>query len=677
MQSCLENSVTELKGIGPSREQALAAEGIRTFRDLLLILPRRFNARPEPGPMASVMEGESCATSGTIKRVRVSGWGRRKNLRVTVEEDDRSVELMLFNRGYLKSSFKKGRKVTFQGKVTEKDGTLQFLSPDYHLDGDAGQGFPGLIPAYSLPSVLFPRSFHRMIDEILRALAEEDHEDWRGDLIDRELLPLNEALRAVHRPSSLEEAEAARRRIAYEEFFSFQLGLAIQRAQRAEEQKRTLTATPLAKDLEKVYRKCLPFELTPAQENAIEEIHLDLESPIPMHRLLQGDVGSGKTVVALYPLLAAALQGRQAALMAPTEVLAAQHHRTLTELLAPAGIKSAFLPAGLSAKNVRLLLDDPATRIVVGTHALIQDRVEFPNLSACVIDEQHKFGVRQRWNLKAKGEAPDVLVMTATPIPRSMALTLYGELDVTVLDTLPPGRIPISTKVVRSLDDEELHKWITDEIKTDGRVFFVCPLVNESEKLDLEAAVQLHAKLEREMRGLAEVALLHGGMPGPKKTAVIDDFREGRVQCLVTTVVVEVGVDVPGASTVAILDAWRFGLAQLHQIRGRVGRGARPSRCYLVGEPTTDAGAERLRIIASTTDGFRIAEEDLKMRGPGEALGLRQHGLPPLVAGDYVADVDLMTAARDDARRFVRARLSPPEGGFLFPVQAGGGTWIG
>ncbi|MHC4946258.1 MAG: ATP-dependent DNA helicase RecG, partial [Planctomycetota bacterium] len=566
----------------------------------------------------------------------------------------------------------------FQGKVTKKDDVLQLLSPDYHLEGDPGQGFPGLIPVYSLPSELFPRTFHRMIDEILAGLQKEPVADWResSELPEREFMSLDQALRSVHRPGSPAEAEAARRRIAYEEFFSFQLGLAMQRAKRkgagggAKKRKvpRTLDAT---------YQKCLPFELTRAQQAAVHEIKQDLESPHPMHRLLQGDVGSGKTAVALFPLLAAALSGGQAALMAPTEVLAGQHFHVLESLLAPAGILPVLLPAGQSKNTVKKMLDHPDAKIVVGTHALIQERVVFPDLRTCVIDEQHKFGVRQRWNLKAKGPEPDVLVMTATPIPRSLALTLYGELDITVLDMLPPGRKPVRTETVKSLDDDDLQAWIEEEIETKGRIFFVCPLIHESEKLDLEAAVRLHARLKKQFEPLCKVGLLHGNLSQKEKTKAILDFRDGKTLLLVTTVVVEVGVDVPEASTVVILDAWRFGLAQLHQIRGRVGRGERPSRCYLVGEPTTDAGEERLRILVGTSDGFRIAEEDLKMRGPGEALGLKQHGLPALRAGDYVGDLDLMTAARDDARRFLASSAVSNLQGFLFPIDRQSTTWIG
>ena len=483
----------------------------------------------------------------------------------------------------------------------------------------------------------------------------------------------------AHRPSSLQEADKARRRIAYEEFFAFQLGLAVKDAEREAahgEPASVGCALPLQK-IDEAYGKCLPFDLTRAQIGAVKVIKRDLEKHAPMHRLLQGDVGSGKTVVALYPLLAAALGGGQAALMAPTEVLAKQHHGALSRLLRPVGIEPVFLRAGLSGKEARRLLHAPSTGIVVGTHALIQERIGFRSLSACVIDEQHKFGVRQRRNLKSKGVEPDVLVMTATPIPRSLALTLYGELDITTLDELPPGRIPVETRAVQTLYDPEVLSRLDQEIISNGRVFFVCPLIHESEKMDLEAAVELHKKLEQRFKGRCNVALLHGAMPSPNKALALDRFRAGCDPFLVTTVVVEVGVDVPDASTVVILDAWRFGLAQLHQIRGRVGRGSRPSMCFLVGTPSTRAGSERLRVITESSNGFHIAEEDLKMRGPGEFLGLRQHGLTSLKAGDIIADLDLMVAARDDARVMVSSGAALREGQCLFPADTGEGKWIG
>jgi len=478
-------------------------------------------------------------------------------------------------------------------------------------------------------------------------------------------MPLAEALWKAHRPAARGEAEAARRRIAYEEFFAIQLDLARERRKRKE---RGAAAAGLPPSLDETYRSALPFELTAAQQRSVGEIRADLESGEPMHRLLQGDVGSGKTAVALYPLLAAALGGGQGAFMAPTEVLAEQHAAVLTRLLEPLDMKPFFLRAGMKGREIEEILSRRSTRIVVGTHALIQKRVLFKDLKVCVIDEQHKFGVRQRWRLREKGLDPHILVMTATPIPRTLALTLYGELDISVLDSLPPGRRPIETKAAVSLEDPGLRARIESDLSGGGRVFVVCPLINESEKLDLEAAVRVHAGLEKEYGGTFGVALLHGAMDRERKADALRDFRSGRKPLLVTTVVVEVGVDVPEASTVVIMDAWRFGLSQLHQIRGRVGRGGRASRCYLAGEPATDAGRKRIDIILGERNGFRIAEEDLKMRGPGEVTGLRQHGLPPLRAGDWVADVDLVAAAREDARACIDR--GPGECRSLFAISA-------
>jgi len=637
--------------------------------------------------VADLKPDSVCAARGTVLRRRVSGFGRRKNLRVVVADVDTekdgpkkaacTVELILFGRAFLKNSFRAGRIVAFQGKVTEESGKVQVLSPDFHLDGDAGAGFPGLRPHYSLPDGIYPRHFVSWVAQILDRLP--DGPDWTararsdgGGLPDRNLIPLADALTKAHQPRTAHEAEEARRRIAYEEFFAMQRGLARDRAARAA---RPCTAGALPDQLDRVYGEILPFRLTGAQERTLREIRRDLASHSPMHRLLQGDVGSGKTVIALFPLLAAALGGAQGALMAPTEVLAEQHARVLGGLLAPLGIKPRLLRAGLKKAEVESIVGDPETGIVVGTHALIQKRVRFRRLEACVIDEQHKFGVRQRWNLKTKGRAPHVLIMTATPIPRTLSLTLYGELDVSILDELPPGRRPVKTLAAATVDDPSLRAWIDEDLRSGGRVFAVCPLVTESEHLDLEAAVALHGRFEEEYGARCAVGLLHGRMDSAAKHAAVEAFRSGRQPLLVTTVVVEVGVDVPEASTVVILDAWRFGLSQLHQIRGRVGRGARPSRCYLVGQPRTDSGRQRVAIILGESNGFSIAEEDLRMRGPGEATGLRQHGLPPLHAGDYIADVDLMAAARDDARICVEGDVDPR--GALFAADHERQTWIG
>lgn len=668
----LASPVSLLKGVGPARQEVLRACGIGTFKDVLLLLPRRYRVRGAPGPIEALAAGESGAAGGEVKSASVSGRGRRRNLRVQVCDGTGQAELLLFGRGFMKGTFRKGRLVTFQGKVTETTGRKQLLSPDFHLEGDAGPGFPGLVPVYSLPAGIFPRMFSGWVDRILSGLPGS--RDWMDDagLDAAGMMPLAHALVLSHCPSSPEEAEAARRRIAYEEFFSLQFELALERLGR---KKGARLPSLVPASLDRIYESGLPFRLTEAQERARNDIRTDLESGEPMHRLLQGDVGSGKTVVALYPLLAAALSGGQAALMAPTEILARQHAELIGRLLAGSGIGSTLIRAGLPAAEVRGVLDDPSTGIVVGTHTLIQKRITFRDLKVCVIDEQQKFGVRQRWDLRQKGRDPHILVMTATPIPRTLALTLYGELDLSVLDGMPPGRLPVSTRTAPSLDSAELVSWIESELSGGGRAFMVCPLVSESDRLDLEAAVQVHQRMKGDYGSRYGVALLHGGMKQAEKDRAVDAFRSGEKRLLVTTVVVEVGMDIPDATGVVILDAWRFGLSQLHQIRGRVGRGRKQSSCYLVGEPPTEAGRERVSIIAGRSDGFRIAEEDLKMRGPGEPSGIRQHGLPPLRAGDYINDLDLLAGAQRDARSCA-ARGSPVTGR-LFDDHGPFRTWIG
>ena len=668
-EAYLASPVALLKGVGPARETMLHDSGIRTFREILLLLPRRYRRRNEPGSIGSLAAGTMGTASGEVKSASLSGRGRRRDLRVQVADATGRVELILFGRGFLKGSFRRGRKVTFQGKITDARDRLQVLSPDFSLDGDAGPGFPGLLPVYALPDKIFPRMFAGWVVQVLSDLPEE--KEWMDEagLDAAGRITLSRALRQIHHPASPEEVEAARRRIAYEEFFSLQLELARERLQR---KRSTVVPKIVSPRLEKTYRKLLPFELTGAQERARDDIRIDLDSGDPMHRLLQGDVGSGKTVVALYPLLAAALVGGQAALMAPTEILSRQHAAWIARLLEGSGVGCTLIRAGMPGPELEAILNDRSTGIVVGTHTLIQKRVRFRDLQVCVIDEQQKFGVRQRWNLRQKGRDPHILVMTATPIPRTLSLTLYGELDLSVLDSMPPGRLPVATRTASSLESGELTAWLEDELTAGGRVFIVCPLVSESERLDLEAAVQVHRRMRGEYDSRFGVALLHGGMSRMEKERAIDAFRSGERRLLVTTVVVEVGVDIPDATGVLILDAWRFGLSQLHQIRGRVGRGGKQSFCHLVGEPTTEAGRDRIAVIAGGNDGFRIAEEDLRMRGPGEPA---PHGLPPLQAGDFIGDVDLLAAAQRDARFCASRGIDVP--GRLFGAASPFRTWIG
>jgi ATP-dependent DNA helicase RecG len=471
----------------------------------------------------------------------------------------------------------------------------------------------------------------------------------------RSLVGLRQAFGEVHFPPSLDVADRARSRLAYEEFFLFQIIVGLRRRRTAEDPRAVHFAwDPGAHGR---FLEAVPFRLTGAQERVLAEIREDMTSPRSMHRLLQGDVGSGKTVVAAAAMHQAVVGGYQAAIMAPTEILAEQHHRGIAELLGALGVSVVLLRGGMRGSEREAALaaiEDGTAEVIVGTHALIQEGTRFQKLGLAVIDEQHRFGVVQRAALKEKGASPDVLVMTATPIPRTLALTVYGDLDVSILDELPPGRTPVVTAVRDDAAREKVYGFLKDEIAEGRQVFVVYPLVEESEKVDLADATKMHEELSSGVFPDVEVGLIHGRMRPDDKDAVMERFKAGEIALLVSTTVVEVGVDVPNATVMVIEHAERFGLAQLHQLRGRVGRGSDRSYCVLmVGRGASDEARERIQVLADTNDGFVIAEKDLEFRGPGEFLGVRQHGLPRFSVADLAHDARLLVRARDDAFEFI------------------------
>ena len=469
----------------------------------------------------------------------------------------------------------------------------------------------------------------------------------------RKLMPIQEAIRQIHFPDSAGAAHRARRRLIYEEFFLMELGMALRKRGVKDETKGY--AFRITPKIDEHIRMLFPFKLTGAQERVIAEIAEDMRSPKPMNRMLQGDVGSGKTVVALYALLAAVADGFQAAIMAPTEILAEQHRQTCSRYLAHSRVRVLTLTGGAPRERGERLkaVSMGEADLIVGTHALIQRDVRFKKLGMVVVDEQHKFGVIQRQALRQKGKHPDVLVMTATPIPRTLSLTVFGDLDFSVLDEMPPGRRPVRTRWVEPGKRAKGYEFIRKRLAAGEQAFIVYPLVEESEKLDLKSATERAAYFQRKVFPEFRVGLLHGRMPPAKKDQVMADFRAGRIHVLVSTIVVEVGIDVPNASIMVVEHGERYGLSQLHQLRGRIGRGRHESWFLVFGEPRNEDALRRLRVIQSTSDGFRIAEEDLKLRGPGEFFGTRQHGLPELRIGDIIADLPLLRLARKDAFELV------------------------
>ncbi len=655
----LRTPLTEVRGVGPKVAERLARKGLRTLDDALAFLPLRYEDRTRPVPLARLAAGETAAFRGRIAAIGVQSYRRRRVLEAVLDDGTGRVTLKWFrgNFAWLQKTLPADAEVVGSGPVRVFQGRFEVHHPELEVLGPDGpaEGFDRVVPIYSEVEGVHPRAVRRIVaaalDKALPAVADL----VPGDLPGRpDLPPVADAYREVHFPSrggpGLDaRVAAARRALVLEEFYFLQLGLLLKKAGRGPR-----AGAALRPDFRLVRALLggLPFALTGAQRRVLHEIRRDLESPRPMHRLLQGDVGSGKTLVALITALMAVESGVQAALMAPTEILAEQHGWTLSALCKDLPVEVAVLTSGTPRPERERILDGLASggvHLAVGTHALIQEGVRFHRLGLVIVDEQHRFGVLQRAGLAGKGAHPDVLVMTATPIPRSLSMTVYGDLDLSVIDELPPGRTPVATRVVREKDLDRVYAFVRDQVAQGRQAYLVYPLVDDSDALeDLRAATTMADRFRDEVFPDLEVGLLHGRMRPADKEAVMAAFAAGDVQVLVCTTVIEVGIDVPNATVMVVEHAERFGLAQLHQLRGRVGRGGHRSYCVLVaGSRVGRDGWERLRVLARTTDGFRIAEEDLRIRGPGDLLGTRQSGLPDFRIGNILRDGPVLQQARD------------------------------
>ena len=655
----LDSPLQYLKGVGPQRARQLERLGLVTVRDALNHFPRDYQDRREFVPFHKLPLGATGVVQGTVFGVAPPRHGSRGPLQVTFRDQTGYFTALWFGRGYLAQQFKRDQRVVLYGKkALAKDRRIVLDNPEFEPVGDdelASIHMGRVVPVYPLTEGLFQKSMRQLQHGIVEAHAEHAPDILPEELRRRRrLIPVAEAYRAVHFPGTLEDVEEARRRFAFEDFFVLQVGLAIKRRRQAREHGRPLA--PPGDLVARLLRE-LPFALTPAQERVWSEIRSDLGRPVPMNRLLQGDVGSGKTIVAVMALLTAVEAGAQAVLMAPTEILAEQHFRTVRALVEPLGLTVAWLSAGQRSRERQAALEalrSGAAAIGVGTHALIQDAVELQRLGLAVVDEQHRFGVLQRASLRGKGEHPHVLVMTATPIPRTLALTLYGDLDVSVLDQLPPGRTPIVTKVRHEPQRERIYEFIRGELQARRQAYVVCPLVEETEASDLKAATEMAERLQGGPFQGFRVGLIHGRLGFDAKEGIMRAFKARELDLLVATTVIEVGIDVPNASVMLIEHAERFGLAQLHQLRGRVGRGAAKSFCILLASgPMSDEGKQRLEAMAATQDGFRLSEVDLQIRGPGEFFGTRQSGLPEFRTASLVTHVRLLEEARQDAAQLI------------------------
>jgi ATP-dependent DNA helicase RecG len=659
----LSSPVRYAKGVGERRAELLNKLGIETIEDLLLYFPRRIEDRSQVKRIASLRHGERATIQGRVSAIDTIRPRRDLEiLKVAVQDLSGVAYAVWFNQPWLKKQFTVGMKVALFGEVERAFGTVQLTNPIWE---PAGENFltGRLVPVYPGTEGLPQGTLLRLIRENLAL-----YQDEIGELIPEEvrlrlgLLPRREAFFKIHFPQSLEEFELARRSLAFEELFLFQIGVALERRRVQDRPGRSLSIED--EQLEE-FIAALPFRLTPAQRRAIAEIREDLAAPRPMHRLLQGDVGSGKTVVALIACLIAHASGYQAAMMAPTEILAEQHYRVITELVERArlpirvGLLIGSLPEREKAM-MRAQIERGEVDLVLGTHALIQDEVRFKRLGLAVIDEQHRFGVIQRAELEKKGEDLDVLVMSATPIPRTITLILYGQFEISILDELPFER-RIRTYWVAEERREEVYQLIKGRLAKGEQAFIIYPLIEESEELDLRAATEMAEELARGPFREFKVGLLHGRVSEAEKREVLDAFRRKELAVLVATTIVEVGIDVPDASIMVIEHADRFGLAQLHQLRGRIGRAGQEALCFALASPKTEEARLRLEAFREIADGFRIAEEDLKIRGPGELLGPAQHGLDTTFkAADLLRDLDLLKLAREEAFKLIGAEPNHP-----------------
>lgn len=648
----LDDSVQFAKGIGPKKAKLLEKLHIRTLRDALETYPRDYEDRTKITPIADIDDEDKYCVRGIVgtapalRRIR-KGLDLTKT---TVFDETGTLNITYFNNKYAAATLREGQEYLFYGSVQGYGRGRTMVSPQSEPVPKTGEPIGRIVPVYPLTAGVSQRNMEQVTESALAAVAG----DWPDPLpqllrVKYNLVDASDALISIHRPQTMRDVAEARRRMIFEELFLLCCGL-----QQLKERRRADEGLLFANTDLSAFFAALPFSPTGAQRRAITEQAADVVSGRPMNRLVQGDVGSGKTIVAAALCVLAAQNGHQAAFMAPTEILAAQHAKSLTPILEKLGITLALLTGSMTAAQKRETLariESGAAQVVVGTHALIQHSVQFANLGAVVADEQHRFGVTQRAALAAKGHAPHILVMSATPIPRTLALIMYGDLDVSILDEVPPGRTPVETYAVGQNMRQRITRFIDKQIALGGQAYVVCPLVEEGET-NLKSAEQHAIDLQKALPH-RRVAVLHGRMRNAEKDRIMREFSENQYDILVSTTVIEVGVDVPNANLMVVEDAERFGLSQLHQLRGRVGRGTRQSFCVFFGADKGETARERLKTLCKTSDGFEIARADLAQRGPGDFFGRRQHGLPALHIADIAADLALMQSAREEAEELL------------------------
>lgn len=646
--------VTMIKGVSAAKQQELHAFGISTVEHLLLYFPYRyedFHVRA----LSEVKDGEKITVEGRIVSEPVyQRFGKKSKVTCRVMIEDWLVTASWFNRPYMKEQLTNNRDIVLTGKWDQR--RLQITVATSEFPDRGAMRKDTLQPVYSIGGKMTQAWMRKTIAQAFVQFGEMIPELLPQELVRRfRLMPRKQAIRVLHQPQDAQEGKQARRRMVYEELFLFQMKLQAFRAITRE--RADGVAFQVSNATVREFVRSLPFELTDGQKQTVQDILQDMRSPYCMNRLLQGDVGSGKTVVAAIALYAAVRAGYQGALMVPTEILAEQHMRSLMKLFEPHGIEIALLTGSTTERKrreIRSALQAGTLHVLVGTHALIQEDVVFQKLGLVVTDEQHRFGVNQRSVLRRKGWNPDVLLLTATPIPRTLAITAFGDMDVSSLRERPAGRKPIKTYWVKHDMFPRVVNFIQREIDAGRQAYVICPLIEESDKLDVQNAIDVHVQLQQALPAL-KINLLHGRMSAAEKEAAMQSFSIGECHVLVSTTVIEVGVDVPNATLMVIMDAERFGLSQLHQLRGRVGRGKHQSHCVLIADPKSEVGQERMRIMTDTEDGFELSQRDLELRGPGDFFGTKQSGMPDFKLADMSSDFAVLEQARDDAAELIRS----------------------
>ena len=649
----LSDPVTMLKGVGEVRAKQLAQLNIFTLRDLICHFPRGYEDRTKLVPIEKLEpDVPACFRAMVMNTPRTSHIRKGLDLtKVQVADSTGRLNVTFFNNRFAAQQLEYGREYIFYGAVSGDFIGYSMTNPVFETPESQPVTTRRILPIYPLTAGLTNAALLRLVQQAL-AVCDPPEEILPDEVREKYgILPAKRAYFAIHEPNSMAEAELAKKRMIFEEFFVFSAGLSLMRAARKEKKTEPYTDFGMSP-----FYDSLPFSLTGAQSRAVAEILEDFRRGIPMNRLVQGDVGSGKTMVAAAAAYCAARNGRQSALMAPTEILAEQHFASLSALFAPLGVSAALLTGSMTGKQkkeVRERIAAGEVQVVIGTHALLSESTRFDNLGLVITDEQHRFGVGQRSRLSAKGEDPHLLVMSATPIPRTLALILYGDLDVSVLDELPPGREPVDTFLVGESYRPRINAFIRKQVSEGHQCFVVCPAVEENQELGIKAASAWADTLQQTVFPDLRIALLHGQMKGAEKEEAMAAFARGEADVMVATTVIEVGVDVPNATLMVIEDADRFGLSQLHQLRGRVGRGKAKSYCILTTHNRNPETLQRLKALCKTTDGFRIAEEDLKLRGPGDFFGSRQSGLPAFRVADLSCDLVTLKDAQTASARWI------------------------